>query len=351
MSDKRNKIRIIVVEDSITAREIIIGILESDPDISVIGEARNGKEAIELTRRLKPDLITMDIKMPVMNGLEAIKHIMAYYPTPIVVLCSSAFRQGESYVFKALDHGALDIMEKPDPQAWREFPEMGKKLISDIKSLAKVPVITHLKGKKRANVNGRISAEKEQSLAADKLVVIAASTGGPTALLEVIKRLPKDLPASVMIVQHIAEGFIEGLVEWLDAKSKIKVRLAINGEQIRNGIAYVAPSDVHMIVGSDKSIRLSGEPPVSGLRPAANHLFFSAIEFFNNRIIGIILTGMGKDGVDGLKAIRDAGGVTIAQDKKSSLVYGMPRVASESGAAEHIVDLEKIAAMIIKTLE
>lgn len=333
--------RVLVVDDSITAREIIISILESDSEIQVIGEARNGKEAIELTRRLKPDLITMDIEMPVLDGLEAIKHIMAYNPTPIVVIAASAFSAGDAFIFKSLEYGALDILEKPTPQEWRDFPKLGMKLIKDIKLLAKVPVITHIIGKrKKKEERLKIEVTKTELL---KIVAVASSTGGPPALLQTLGKLPHDFSAGILVVQHIADGFIEGLADWLNEKSKIVVKLAEDGEKIRPGVVLIAPSDFHMVVKKGNTIGLNKEPPIKGLRPAADILFYSVAKYYGGKAMGVILTGMGKDGAKGLMAIKEAGGRTIAQDKNSCVIYGMPRTAVESGAADEIVSINLIA--------
>ncbi|MFC2061283.1 chemotaxis-specific protein-glutamate methyltransferase CheB [Elusimicrobiota bacterium] len=335
-------IRVLVADDSITARETIIGILESDPQLKVIGEARNGKEAIELVRRLKPDLITMDIKMPIMNGLDAIQHIMAYQPTPIVVIASSAFSQGNAFIFKALEYGALEILEKPEPHDWESLPGMGKKIIKDIKILANTPVITHVKGKRKVHETEKILKGKEEELLS-RVIAIGSSTGGPTALMNVLSKLPEDISAGILIVQHIAEGFIEGLVDWLNDRSKIVVKMAEDGETIKPGVAYVAPSGFHLVMKEPREVSLNRKPPVNGLRPAANMLFYSVAEVCKAEAIGVLLTGMGKDGADGMRAIKEEKGITIAQDKKSCLVYGMPKAAVDLGVVDKVVPLISIS--------
>ncbi len=344
----QEQIKILVVDDSITAREIIIGILESDPEVKVIGEARNGKEAIELTNRLKPDLITMDIKMPVMNGLEAIKYIMAYSPTPIIVVAQSAFDQGDKFIFDALELGALEVLEKPSPNEWKTFPKIGVKLIKEIKSMAKIPVITHIRGRKKIPESERkVPAGKEHL---SKVVAIASSTGGPKALLKVLSKFPQDFPAGVLIVQHITEGFVKGLTGWLNTKCEIDVKIACDGEKVNRGVAYVAPCDSHMVIKKDGRIGLNNEPPVSSLRPAADILFYSVAEYYGKNAVGVILTGMGRDGAKGLKVIKGSGGKTIAQDKKSCLINGMPKAAIKIGAVDKIVPLDLIAEEIINEI-
>ncbi len=337
--EKTKKIKVLVVDDSITAREILIGILGSDSDVQLVGEARNGKEAIEMTKRLKPDLITMDIRMPVMDGFEAIKHIMAYYPTPIIVISQSAFSQGDEYIFKALELGALEILEKPEPNEWRDLPKIGEKMLKDIKFLAEVPVITHMRGKQ---VKDKEEKKSEKVESTSKVITIASSTGGPTALLQVLSKLPKDFSAAVLVVQHIAEGFIESLADWLDNKCAISIKLAEEGDVIVPGVVYISPCDVHMEI-EEGIICLSKDPPISSLRPAADKLFASAAKCYMKNTIGVVLTGMGKDGTDGCGTIKKYKGITIAQSEDSCLVYGMPRAAVEKGVIDKVVPLNLIA--------
>lgn len=301
-----DKIKVLVVDDSVTAREIIIGIMETDPEIQVIGEAKDGKEAIALTCKLRPDLITMDIKMPKIDGFEAIKHIMAYQPTPIVVIAASAYSMGNAFIFRSLELGALGILEKPAPQSWEDFPKLGAKMTKEIKLLAKVPVITHIMGKRRNKEKALKKSENKRER--QKVVAIVSSTGGPTALLQILSNLSQDFPAGVLIVQHIARGFIESLTRWLNEKSRISVKIATDGEKVSSGLALVAPSGFHMVVNGGRKIELNNQPPINGSRPSADALFHSVSEYWGENAIGVILSGMGRDGANGLKAIRSAGG-------------------------------------------
>ncbi|MFH1416169.1 MAG: chemotaxis-specific protein-glutamate methyltransferase CheB [Elusimicrobiota bacterium] len=351
MSNNSNEpLRVLVVDDSITAREIISSILESDPMVKVVGEARNGREAIELTRRLKPDLITMDIKMPVMDGIEATKYIMAYIPTPIVIISQSAFNEGNAYVFQALEHGALEILEKPDPNEWKDIPKIGEKLIKDIKTLSKVPVITHIGGKKLLKKRKTSKSDTPEAPPL-KVVAVASSTGGPTALLSMLSKIPLETRSSILIVQHIAEGFVEGLSEWLDSKCKIKVKLAQNGEKIEQGTAYIAPCSIHMVVTKDNTISFTDDPPVNSLKPAADLLFYSVAEQYGEYSIGVVLTGMGKDGAEGSAEIKRAGGSVLVQDESSCLVYGMPKATVEMGVVDMISPLSSIGDNLMKLIE
>jgi len=343
-------IRVLIVDDSITARETLIGIIESDSEISVVGEAKNGKEAIELTRRLKPDIITMDIRMPIMDGLEAIQYIMAYYPTPIVVIAASAFSQGNSFIFKSLEYGALEVLEKPCPGDWKDLPNLGSKIIKDLKTLAKIPVVTHIKGKnirKKTDENGNEPDEKDLV----KVVSVASSTGGPKALMELLSGLPENFSGAVLVVQHISDGFMDGLADWLNKKCRLTVKIADNNERITPGAVFLAPTGKHMKVKENDRIALTDEPPVCGLKPAADLLFKSAAQHYGRDVIGVILTGMGKDGSEGLKAIKKAGGRLIAQDEESSLVYGMPKAAVETGCVDEVLSIDRIALRLKELVE
>jgi two-component system chemotaxis response regulator CheB len=338
-------VRVLVVDDSLIAREMIAKILRSDPEIEIVGTAKNGVEAIDMTARLKPSIITMDVNMPVMNGLEAIKEIMAYTPTPILVISSLVSKEVE-IAFKALEAGALDVFEKPTMGVWEGQEKLERELKAKVKFLSKVKVITHLSGKKARREKEKIKEEVLQQVkpvskkpvtpTKFKVIAIGASTGGPKALQEILPYLPQDFPIPIVIVQHIVDGFTEGLVEWLEMECEMKVKLGNDGDELTSGTIFVAPSRTHMLVDKYKHIKLDNSPPVGGHKPAANVLLSSVAEVFGSSAIGVILTGMGGDGAEGLKAIRDAGGSTIVQDEDSCVVFGMPKVAIELGAAQKI---------------
>jgi two-component system chemotaxis response regulator CheB len=339
------KTRVLVVDDSPLIRDIITMILQEDSEIEVVGQAENGQVAIDLVEALHPNLVTMDIMMPVMDGLTAIQHIMAYQPTPILVVTSS----GEAEVaYKAISSGALEVMQKPDmslgPAEWEGF-------VQRIKLLSQVKVITHVRGRGAASTQvlpflGAAAKAGSQG----RLLAIGASTGGPAALAKLLAGLPPDLTVGVVIVQHIAEGFVPGLVSWLKTVTMLNVKAAEEGECIKPGTVYIAPTGTHTVVQGGGRLGLLHSPPVDSQRPAVDVLFESVQQQYGRRAIAVLLTGMGRDGARGLKAIRDVGGKTIAQDETSCVVYGMPRAAAELGAAEQVLSLSEIPMAVVRLL-
>jgi|TARA_B100001964_G_scaffold243874_2_gene323279 two-component system chemotaxis response regulator CheB len=342
-------VQVLVVDDSAVARGIISNFLNNDPDIDVIGTAKDGKEAIDSAAQLKPDLITMDINMPVMDGLAATEHIMAHQPTPILVV-SSLVKSEVDLAFRAMSLGALDAMEKPS------FDQFSAKdageLVRKVKLLSQVPVVTHLEGKRRNRSTGSSVAQDHASSVVTgkfQIVAIGSSTGGPKALNKVLNILPADFPCGIVVVQHISEGFTSGLVEWLDRSSHIKVKEAKENDQIQPGVVLIAPHDFHMMVVSGRRIRLNKALPIKGHRPSATILFSSVARVYNANSIGVILTGMGEDGATGLVEMRKNGSKTIVQDEASSVIFGMPKVAIEMGAAEEILPIDEIGNFLIYT--
>jgi two-component system chemotaxis response regulator CheB len=345
----RDKTRVLVVDDSSLARSIITTVLSSSEGIEIVGEAANGQEAIELVPRLRPDIVTMDIIMPIMDGLEAIQYIMASNPTPILVVTSN---REASVAFQAISSGALEVMQKPDlslgPEQWDGFVER-------VRLLSKVKVITHLRGRKALKKGEKIEISPpapETRLIPRRgwVVSIGSSTGGPGALSSVLAPLPRDLSVGLVIVQHIAEGFVEGLVEWLNTVTELEVRKATAGQTIVPGEVYIAPTGRHMIVTMDGKIGLHDGPPVEGQRPSVDVLFESVCKCYGPRSVGVLLTGMGRDGAQGLKKIREAGGKTIAQDEETCAVFGMPKAAIELGGVDMVLPLPAIAGEIVHLL-
>lgn len=342
------RIRVLIADDSLVAREMLAQILKSDPEIEVAGFARDGHEATQMATSLKPDLITMDIHMPKMDGLDAVEHIMAYNPVPILVVSSSV--HGDTGVaFDALKVGALDVMKKPEPRDWEDLQRIGKDLIRRVKMLSRVKVITHLAGRKRAE---RASQRTDIVPAHDgfRLIAVGSSTGGPSALMTLLGGLPKSLDMPVLIAQHIADGFIPGLVEWLDGGCEMTIRAAQHREVPKPGVAYLAPTGLN--VEYDGRVMRFCDPGKGQLYiPSADTLFASVARSLGNAGIGVILTGMGADGAQGLKQMRDAGAATIAQDEKTSTVYGMPKAAADLGAAAAVLPIEGIAPEILRLIQ
>ncbi len=348
--DEGAKIRVVVADDSPVAREMLLQILASDPGIEVIGTATNGQEAVDAVARLRPDLITMDIHMPGMDGLEATEHIMAYTPTPILVVSSSVYGEGMGRAFDALAVGALEVIKKPEPKDWAALGGIAREIIRTVKILSRVKVITHIRGR-RAPVYGAppvetVTGERSRTV---RIIAIGSSTGGPTALLNVLARLPHDLPVPVVIAQHIAEGFVPGLASWLDAGSKISVVPATDGDVMRPGVAYMATTGSNMQVDG-MTIRFTTPKPGQLYIPSADTLFESVAVSYHDRAIGVLLTGMGADGAVGLKTLFDRGAHTICQDELTSTVWGMPKAAIDLGAAGAVLPVHEIAGAIAEIM-
>lgn len=350
-----DKVRTLIVDDSKLVRDILKDIFERDPAIQVIGEAADGLEAIKLTKSLAPDIITMDIQMPVKDGFEATEYIMAYHPTPILVL-SSALDKNEQYTsFKAISLGALDTMSKPDITS-EGFETIAAGLVKKVKMLAKIHVIPHIRAKMKApqeealrkmeaeNAALEISKKRAAGDLKFKLIAMGASTGGPTALEKLFSRFPAEFPIGIVIVQHICKGFIESLAKWLNTKTALKIKLAENGEFVEGGTVYFAPDDAQMGVTSSNCIQLKPDAaPWGEFKPSVNYLFKSVGENLRDRAIGVILTGMGDDGAEGMKTMYENGSFTIAQDQKTSLIFGMPKAAVDNKSARTVLALPKIS--------
>ncbi len=346
MTERR--IRVVIVDDSLVAREMLSQILSSDPAIEIVGLAKDGKEGVDMVARLTPDLVTMDIHMPKMDGLAAVEHIMAYTPTPILVVSSSVYGSGTGRAFDALKLGALEVMRKPEPRDWEDLQRIGKDIIRKVKMLSRVKVITHLSGRKRGERRPVVPVVPvAPGRRGPLLVAIGSSTGGPSALMTVLCSLPKDFPVPILIAQHIADGFIPGLVEWLGGGCKIKVAAAADGLQPLPGTAYLAATGRNLVF--DGAAMHFAKPGHGQLYiPSADTLFHSVAESLKSRAVGVILTGMGNDGAKGLKAMHEAGAPTIAQDEATSTVWGMPRAAAEMGAASAVLSIESIGPEVLR---
>lgn len=332
-------IKVLIVDDSLLSRELLAHLLRKDPLIEIAGMATNGLEAVELNKALRPDIITMDIIMPQMDGFQAIEQIMAYYPTPILVVTSAFPRNGIDMTFKALEIGALDLMEKPTHAYGPELSKKGQELVEKVKLLSKIKVIRHVRGRKGRQARKEPVPRSTERLS---LLAIASSTGGPRTLQYIFNKLPENFPAGILVVQHMSEGFLKGMADWLSTESRFTVREAKDGDRAMSGTALVAPGGRHMIVGENGFIRLTDDPPFQGHKPSGTVLFESVAQNFGSRAVGLILTGMGSDGAQGMKSIREHGGRTMAQDEKTSIVYGMPKAAVDLGVVDQVLPLERI---------
>ena len=343
------KIRVLVVEDSLTVRQRLLEVLASDPLFEVVGEAGDGRTAIELCKRLRPDVVTLDMMLPVMTGLAATEYIMAHLPTPILVV-SSSFNRGEVFkTYDALAAGAVDVIEKPtgleEPGAWE------RQFLSAVRVVSRVKVITH----PRARLTGWPALRRPASQPPDaggprpklELALIGVSTGGPSALVEVLRALPADFPAPILIVLHLAAPFAVAFGDWLGDQSGREVRYATQGEPLSAlaGRVRLAPPDQHLVVHGGR-LGLNREPERHSCRPSVDVLFESVARELGPTTAACLLTGMGRDGAAGLLALRRAGALTIAQDEASSVVYGMPREAAQLGAAVHVAALSEIGPLL-----
>ena len=336
--------RVLLAEDSLTVRQLLVELLQSDGGIEVVGEAKDGAEALEMASRLHPDVVAMDVHMPVMDGLTATKEIMISAPVPIVLFSSSSRAGDVEMALNAMRAGALIVLRKPDSPGSPGFDGERDHLIQMIKAMAQVKVV-------RRWAHGRDSAAAPapppRGGPPARLVAIAASTGGPAVLQRVLGDLPGDFPAPVLVVQHIAAGFIHGLADWLNAGSSLRVKVAEDGEELKPHVAYLSPDDRHLGAKLPGRIELSDAPALGGFRPSGTYLFESAARLVGPSLAAVILTGMGCDGVAGLRRVREAGGTVLAQDEASSVVFGMPREAVSAGLVDAVLGVEQIAPRLV----
>lgn len=353
-------IPVLLVEDSLIALEILKRLLASSPDVKVVGTARNGKEALELIPKLQPAVICTDLHMREMDGLEFTKQVMANNPRPILVISNAVQKEDTQNTFQLLEAGAVDIFPKPKTGLVSDYEQAKRELIGKIKVLSGVRVFTRRlqppiarKSVSVATYNFHSTATKQilnNITASIRVVTIGASTGGPQALHKVLAQLPSDFPVPVICTQHISEGFLQGLVDWLAAECQLKVKIAQVGESPLPGTIYFAPERNHLELDAQGRFIYSFSPPVDGHRPSVTITFQSVAEFYGSRTAGILLTGMGRDGAAGMQTIAAVGGITIAQDEKSSVVFGMPKEAIALGAAKYILPVQEIASLLLKTL-
>ncbi len=344
-----SKLRVLVVEDSLTLRGYLVQVLSADPGLEVVAEAGDGKRAIELCQTLRPDVITMDMMLPVMTGLAATEYIMAYCPTPILIVSASVNRGEVFRTYDALAAGALDVLEKP--RVTESTREWEQRFISPVKLIAKLKVITHPRGRLRqAPLTPAPPAVVVPAGGREfRLIAIGASTGGPAAVADILRALPPDFSLPLLIVIHIAEAFAYAMAEWLDSESRIPVRYAVDGEwlpQPGTPQALLAPAERHLVV-KDGRLRLITTPERHACRPSVDVLFESIAAEMAPHALLVLLTGMGRDGAAGLLAARRAGAATIAQDEATSVIFGMPGEAVRLGAAERVLSLEDITAAVL----
>lgn len=338
-------INVLIVDDSPVMLELLRETISADPKIKIIGTAENGQQAFEFVQKNKPDVITMDVNMPVMNGLDATRKIMENYPTPIIIVSANFSPTDIKKTFMAFEFGAVSVSEKPRNYGTPEYERTSKQLLQNIKLMSEIKVVKRVAKNKTyftSKTTEEIAPIAEQRSGKIEFIAIGTSTGGPVVLEKILSGLKGDFSIPILIVQHIAKGFTKGLVDWLNTNSKLKVVVASDLEKIQPSVCYVAPDDHHMLIDSNLRIKLSTTSPEHSLRPAVSALFRSVAMHGLKNSVAVLLTGMGKDGAAELKLIKDIGATTIAQDSESSTVFGMPGEAIKLGAAVHVYSPEQI---------
>ncbi len=341
-------VRVLLVEDSPVSLAVLQRMISSSPDIEVVGTARNGIEALGLIPNLQPAVICTDFYMPGMDGLEFTKEVMAKYPRPILIISASVQPDDTHNIFQLLDAGAVDVFPKPGSGSTADYELVKQDLISKIKVLAGVTVFTKHRPIAVKSAPLKVEPSTLKSKAAIRAIAIGASTGGPQALQTILTQLPANFPVPILCVQHISEGFLQGLVNWLRSECRIGIKIAHAGESPQSGIVYFAPEGHHLELDAQGRFVCLASPLVDGHRPSATVTLTSVAKFYGSTALGVLLTGMGRDGAAGMQAIAQVGGSTIAQDEKSCVVFGMPKEAIALGAVQSVLPIQDIASVILK---
>jgi two-component system chemotaxis response regulator CheB len=335
-------VRVLVVDDSRTSRALLSGLLSSDPQIEVVGEAADGAAALSMVAALRPSLVVMDVRMRGMDGFEATERIMASHPTPIVIVTAGHDARDVEMGVRALRAGALTILPKPGGPGTPAGAAEAAHLRSLVRALADVRVV-----RRRRRVTSASSATTPAAgLPSDRTVAaigVAVSTGGPVALQGFLTALPRDLGVPVAVVQHIATGFVHGLASWLATATGLDVQVAVDKTRLRAGSVYLAPEDRHLEMCSGGTVSVSKDPPVRGFRPSGSVLLRTLAQVHGPQAAAVVLSGMGNDGLEGARAVRDAGGVVLAQDEATSAVFGMPKAVIDAGLAAHVGSAPELA--------
>lgn len=336
-------VRVVIADDSSTARYLLVSLCRADASLEVVGEARDGQEAVDLTFRLHPDIVVMDVHMPVLDGFTATRQIMESRPTPVLAVTASHRPDDVAMAMASIEAGAVSVMQKPtglnDPHPTHGATAFQRR----VRNLAGVRVIRRYKRRplRPAGLTGQPPWD-------GTAVGIAASTGGPLALRDLLRALPADFPVPIAVVQHIAAGFLDGFGQWLATDLPLAVKAARQGEPFTAGTVYLAPDDHHLVVTAKGTLRLETGPPVNGFRPSASALFSSMAAAYGPNAVGVVLTGMGSDGLTGLQALRDAGGCVLAQDPATAIAPSMPEVVVDAGTAHIVASLDTLATHLQK---
>jgi two-component system, chemotaxis family, protein-glutamate methylesterase/glutaminase len=347
-------IRVLIVEDSAIFQTVLKNIFSTSPEIEVVGTASNGIEGLALIPQLNPDVICTDFHMPKMDGLEFTKQVMVQYPRPILVISISVQTEQRHRIFELLEAGAVDIFPKPRSSADPDSQINHLRLINKIKILAGVKVIRKRtpQASLKASLKSDFSPQTIQSTSLNatsriKIVAIGTSTGGPQALQTIFARLPANFSVPIVCVQHISHGFLDGLIQWLSLTSVLPIEIARSGVTPQPGKIYFPPEKKHLELDHKGQFFCSDSPPIGGHRPAVDVTFKSVAQIYGRKAIAVLLTGMGKDGAAGMQMVQQAGGLTIAQDQETSVIFGMPSEAIELGAVKHILPLSEITPFVI----
>jgi two-component system chemotaxis response regulator CheB len=338
-------VRLLIADDSFLMRQLLSDLLAGVPEIQVVGVARDGEEALVLFRTLFPDVVTLDLEMPKMDGLRALEAIQRERPTPVIVV-SAYTQKGAQATLEALEKGAFDFVPKPSGTISLDIGKVRDELI------AKILAASQSGG---SRMRPEESGERKAKLAhlkipGEKMVAIGASTGGTRALAEILPRLPAALPAPVVVVQHMPAGFTTSLAERLNGSSRLRVDEAAQGDFLRPGEVKIAPGDRHLVVTPERRVRLTQDPPQWGVRPSVDRMMTSAAEVYGAGAVGILLTGMGHDGALGMKAIKERGGTTIVQNQETCTVFGMPQAAIKAQCVDAVLPLYEIPGAIVSLL-
>ncbi|KGK86042.1 chemotaxis response regulator protein-glutamate methylesterase [Clostridium sp. HMP27] len=353
------KFKVLVVDDSALMRKIISDMINSENNMEVVAIARNGQDFIKKLEDVKPNVVTLDVEMPVMNGIEALKELRTRNIGIPVIILSSVSKKSSELTMECLENGAFDFIAKPSGAISLDIDKVRNELISKLNlayekcqngcTIEEIRAISKDISKELNEENKSIP--KKKFVNKISALVIGASTGGPKALHQVISNLPDDLGVPVFVVQHMPATFTKAFAERLNSRSKITVVEAYDGQAVTNNVVYIAPGGFHMEVGKDKKIHLNKEPTVWGVRPAVDKLFKSAAAVYKERLMSVVLTGMGRDGAEGTIEVKKNGGITISEDQSTSVIYGMPKAAYETGMVDMVLTLDKVASEIVKIVK
>lgn len=343
-----NPTSVLLVEDSPVALEILERLLSSSPDIKVVGKARNGQEALALIPKVQPKVICTDLHMKGMDGLEFTKQVMANDPRPILVISTSVQKEDIHTIFELLQAGAVDVFPKPSTGLASDYEQVKRDLISKIKILSGVTVFTKRQQPSVKAIEVNTATAFANITRSMRVVAIGASTGGPQAVHKILAQLPADFPVPIICTQHISEGFLQGLVDWLASECKVKVKIAQVGESPLPGTVYFAPDKSHLELDAQGKFIYSSSLPVDGHCPSITVTFKSIAKFYGRAAAGVLLTGMGRDGAEGMRAIAQVGGLTVAQDEKTCVVFGMPKEAIALHAVQHVLPIQEIAPVLLR---